>query len=286
MARVRPLRQLGKDEYWLQDRIYSDPSILGLGDLERVSREKTQSSGGKLDMLLKDPRDDSMFEVEVMLGETDESHIIRCIEYWDLEKRRWPQRKHTAVLVAEKITSRFYNVVHLFSQSIPLIGIQFNTIELEGNPGLHFTKVIDSYEEPEVESPSESPQVDEAFWSKKAPEQVKLARCIQNLASEILEEVELRFLDQYMVLTVGRYDRVKFWSRKADQTLLEYRLEEEKFAEAVVSCQAHGIEPSQKGDKLLFQTKATAFSNQRGLHEALIRSLYSRELRLRTTQAA
>ena len=44
-----------------------------------------------LDILLKDPQDDTMFEVEVMLGETDETHIIRTIEYWDNEKRRWPQ---------------------------------------------------------------------------------------------------------------------------------------------------------------------------------------------------
>ena len=33
-------------------------------------------------MLLKDPEDDSMFEVELKLGATDETHIIRTIEYW------------------------------------------------------------------------------------------------------------------------------------------------------------------------------------------------------------
>src|ERR1035437_2332012 len=92
---VKPLRECGKDEYWLQDKIYENPSILGLGDLEMVSNEKPQSSGGRLDLLLKDPEDDSMFEVEVMLDPTDESHIIRTIEYWDLEQRRWPKRSHT-----------------------------------------------------------------------------------------------------------------------------------------------------------------------------------------------
>jgi len=42
-----------------------------------------------------------MYEVEVMLGETDPSHIIRSIEYWDNEKRKYPQRQHFAVLIAE-----------------------------------------------------------------------------------------------------------------------------------------------------------------------------------------
>jgi len=85
---VKWLRDCGRDEYWLQDKIYENPSVLGLGDLERVSNEKVQSSGGRIDLILKDPEDDSMYEVEVMLGETDESHIVRTIEYWDLEKRR------------------------------------------------------------------------------------------------------------------------------------------------------------------------------------------------------
>ncbi len=43
-----------------------------------------------------------MYEIEVQLGETDPSHIIRTIEYWDLVKRKWPQRQHFAVLVANE----------------------------------------------------------------------------------------------------------------------------------------------------------------------------------------
>src|SRR5262245_31930631 len=82
------LKEAGYDEYWLQDRIFENPQILGPGELEAVTRERQQSSGGKLDVLLKDPEDNGMYEVEVMLGQTDESHIIRAIEYWDIEKRK------------------------------------------------------------------------------------------------------------------------------------------------------------------------------------------------------
>ena len=38
---------------------------------------------------------------------TDESHIIRTIEYWDIERKRYRQYDHTAVIVAEDITSGF-----------------------------------------------------------------------------------------------------------------------------------------------------------------------------------
>ena len=111
LAQQISLREAGLDEYWLQRQITENPACLGLGDLETISTERRQSSGGRLDILLKDPADDAMYEVEVMLGETDETHIIRTIEYWDNEKRIWPLRQHFAVLVAEQINRRFFNVM-------------------------------------------------------------------------------------------------------------------------------------------------------------------------------
>ncbi len=56
------IRNAGKDEYWLQDIIYEDPKILGLGDLVAVNKEKKQSSGGRLDILLKEPTENLLRE--------------------------------------------------------------------------------------------------------------------------------------------------------------------------------------------------------------------------------
>src|SRR5579859_6132661 len=108
------LRNAGFDEAWLQQRILEDPAMLGLGDVSVIKREKKQSSGGRLDFLMLDAELDTMYEVEVMLGRLDESHIIRAIEYWDIERRSWPSREHSAVIVAEDITNRFFNVIGLF----------------------------------------------------------------------------------------------------------------------------------------------------------------------------
>ena len=86
---TRSIRDCGFDEVWLQDQIADNPNCLqlGSGELELVSRERQQAGGGRLDILLKNPDDDSMYEVEVMLGETDEKHIIHTIEYWDRENQ-------------------------------------------------------------------------------------------------------------------------------------------------------------------------------------------------------
>lgn len=64
-------------------------------------------------MLLEDDSGDRRYEVELMLGSTDESHLIRTIEYWDIERRKWPGYDHTAVLIAEELAARFLNVISL-----------------------------------------------------------------------------------------------------------------------------------------------------------------------------
>ena len=81
VSRTVSLRSVGKDETWLQDQIWEDPSCLGLGELEGMAKERVVNSGGRLDILLKNPLDDSMYEVETMLGDTDPDHIVRTIEY-------------------------------------------------------------------------------------------------------------------------------------------------------------------------------------------------------------
>jgi hypothetical protein len=275
---VKSLGEYNRDEYWLQDKIYEDPSILGLGDLERVTIEKVQSSGGRLDLLLKNPEDDSMFEVEVMLGETDASHIIRTIEYWDLERRRWPKRSHTAVLVAEGINTRFFNVVQLLSQAIPIIGIQVSAVELEGKLGLHFTQMINSYEEPEVEG--DSPLVDEGYWKKEDPDTLIFARDYEAFAKTLFENVTLRFCKSYLVVTIGALDRIWIWPAKGELTWIQYRLEEKEIEALKKTLEAKGILPKiTYGEYLTFRTEKNSITNYGEEHKKLLLGLYAKDLK-------
>ena len=128
------------NEAWVQQVIADDPSILGIGNVQLRDKERLQPRAGRLDLLLQDPDTNKRYEVEIQLGPTDESHIIRTIEYWDLERKRYPQYEHCAVLVAENITSRFLNVISLFNGHIPLIAIQMKAVAINDGMGLLFTK--------------------------------------------------------------------------------------------------------------------------------------------------
>ncbi len=165
----------------IQSFIFSNPNVLGLGDLTPLTREKIQPAGGRLDILLGDD-DGARYEVEIQLGATDPSHIIRTIEYWDTERKRYPNYDHCAVIVAEEITSRFMNVISLFNGHIPLIAIQIATYKTDKGISLTFTKVLDRMtigtdEEEQYEI------TDRKYWENKST--AKMLKAVDSIFADI-----------------------------------------------------------------------------------------------------
>jgi predicted transport protein len=215
-------------EKWLQDRIGEDPSLLGLGDLVLRDRERPHAGAGRLDLLLQDAETSRRYEVEIQLGKTDESHIIRTIEYWDIERKRYPQYDHVAVIVAEDITSRFLNVIGLFNGYIPLVAIQLSAIQVGDTVSLVFSKVIDEMrlglvdEDEEVRAPA-----DRSYWEKRSNKQtLAMADEVFGWVHELDPDLELKYNKFYIGLAKGGRPNnfVSFVPRK-DWLLVVIKLE-------------------------------------------------------------
>jgi hypothetical protein len=217
------IRDAGLDENWLQEKICDDPSILGLGPLEVVSKERRQSSGGRLDILCVNQDDDGMYEIEIMLGQTDESHIIRTIEYWDIEKKRWPRRQHTAVLVAEKINRRFYNVIHLLSDTVPIIGIQAGLLRIDNKQILNFTKIIDSYEEPELETDLNEGVINEDVFKNKWPHVYSVWSYLRGEIESFATINRVGYRKRQISLSYGDRSRIWIANRANNQVCIKIR---------------------------------------------------------------
>ncbi|MSR78460.1 MAG: hypothetical protein EXS63_09625 [Candidatus Omnitrophica bacterium] len=207
---IRLKNQSDFTERWLQERIEEDPSLLGLGDVVVVQRERKQSSGGRIDFLLDDAEAQTMYEVEIMLGATDESHIIRTIEYWDIERRRFPSREHKAVIVAEELTSRFFNVITLMNRSIPIIAIQLSAKKVEEKIILDFIKVLDIFEEPGDEELLEGDAVDRAYWEKRSNNKA-LSLCDELIVTAKNYYPNLRITYNRGHIALGTERRNFFW---------------------------------------------------------------------------
>ncbi len=242
------LREVGKDERWLQDRVNDDPSILGLGDLAVFKRERIQSSGGRIDFVLYDPEDDTVrYEVEIMLGTLNESHIIRTIEYWDIERTRYPSLEHRAVIVAEDITNRFFNIISLMNKAIPIIAIQLNAFALEENLVLNFVKVLDLVEIGEEDEGLQE-TTDRKYWEARAnPASIRL---FDELIRIVKTASEPRLTYNKGHIAIGTLGQHFMWChpRKAANIFLVLRVGEENRDAIVAKFESQGIECS-KGER-------------------------------------
>ncbi len=216
------------NERWLQDRIGEDPSLLGLGDLVLKDRERLQPHAGRLDLLLQDAETNRRYEAEIQLGKTDEAHIIRTIEYWDIERKRYPQYDHTAVIVAEDITSRFLNVIGLFNGFIPLVAIQLYAVRLDDSISLVFSKIVDEMPLGLVDEDEEvREETNRAYWEKRGSKQT-LAMADEMLAwlRELDPGLELKYNKFYIGLAKdGRPNNFVTFRPQKDWLRLEVRLD-------------------------------------------------------------
>ncbi|MBF4983621.1 hypothetical protein FNJ87_04520 [Nonlabens mediterrranea] len=223
------------NEAWLQDVIAKEPELLGLGDLILKDKERKQPRAGRLDILLQDPEINKRYELEIQLGKTDESHIIRTIEYWDIERKRYPQYEHCAVIVAEEITSRFLNVISLFNGTIPLIAIQLTAYRNGDDYFLTFNKVLDEMSLGLVDDDEDINELtDRNYWEtqKGTKKTVKIVDEALDLITEVIPGYQLKYNKFYIGLAQdGRADNFILFRAQKNNTRMEIRLEQSNVLE-------------------------------------------------------
>jgi hypothetical protein len=191
-------------EKWVEDRIVENPSLLGLGELTVRDRQRTQPRAGRLDLLLQDDGN-RRYEVELQLGASDESHIIRTLEYWDVERKRYPQYEHRAVVIAEDVTTRFLNVISLFNSSVPIIAVQMVAFRVGDGVSLLFTTVLDEIERGLVDEDEERTETaDRSYWETRgSKETIRLADRLLKVVQTFAPDVELKYNNHYVGLARG-----------------------------------------------------------------------------------
>ena len=277
----KTIRKLGFDERWLQNRIEEDTTILGLGDLTVLEREKTQESGGRIDFLLYDPEEGTRYEVEVMLGKLDASHIIRTIEYWDIERRRYPNIEHRAVIVAEEITNRFFNVISLFNQFIPIIAVQLSAFEFEGKVILNFVKVLDISEQGVDDTESISEQVDRQHWEKISNSKaINVVDEIVKLLDVLSENIRITYNKGHIALGTTGTNFAWFHPRKtASHCFIDFKIDSDQRTEFIQQLEEAGINAGTRRKTMKVKLNSQEIENNRELIQNIVSSCeqYSRQ---------
>jgi predicted transport protein len=194
-------------ESWIQKQIAEDPSILGLGDLILKDKERIQPRAGRLDILLQEPETKKRYTVEIQLGKTDEAHLVRTLEYYDIERKRYPQYEHCGVIIAEDITTRFLNVISMFNGTIPLIALQMKAYKVGDDIGLVFTKILDEVNYGLVDEDEEVQElVDRDFWIKRSSTEImKLSDELLTIMKNIIPDFDYKYNKAYIGMTVNGF---------------------------------------------------------------------------------
>lgn len=119
------------EERHIQSIIVANPKILGLGDDLKGSKEINQKNAGRLDLLFQDNNLNKKYEVEIQLGQLDESHLLRTIGYWNIERKKSPDFDHTAVVIAENIRPKILDLIELLKGIVSVIVLEMTAFEKE-----------------------------------------------------------------------------------------------------------------------------------------------------------
>lgn len=258
------LRDAGRDEKWLQEVISKDAAILGFGDVVVIQRERPQPTGGRIDLVLADPDENLRYEVEIMLGAVDESHIIRTIEYWDVERRRFPSHEHRAVIVAEEITNRFFNVIGLLNKAIPIVALQLNAFLMADKLCLSFVRVLDVMEEGE-DDPGEP--ADRKDWeSRGCRKSLDLMDAIVALVPRDAGEVRVKYNRGHVALGTSGTNFCWFHPRKGGHIHFHIKPGQEIREELIPKLEEKGIECGpRRGDEMRVVLTAKEFEESKEL---------------------
>jgi hypothetical protein len=224
-ATATTLKQIGKDEKWLQDWLTEDPQRLGIGNVAIKAKELRHyvGKGGRLDILAYNAAIDTYYEIEIMLGECDPDHGFRVLDYWARERLRHPNSRHVAVLVAEDLSGRYKTVIEALTQHLPLIAVELKTLQLGTEPPVATTfAVVFSQPDDLVLQPADEPERaeglvpnDEETWRATRPEFTEAAKLMYKTYLEKVGPTTIDFsAKSYISLKKGKRAWFPMWPRQ------------------------------------------------------------------------
>lgn len=266
------------DEAWLESLIRERASLLGLGQLEVISAQKSHAHGGRLDLLLRDVKNQTNFVVELMLGTLDETHIVRTIEYWLRERAQKSNEDydHIAVLAAENVLgNRFVDVVRFLSRQMPLVLLEIHALKIGDQFTIQFAKVFDG-RDTELNEVSTVVEATRDSWiENSSQESVLLA---EQFFTEILKSIEpditLTFKQQFLGLRVGnRVNNFVLFNPK--RQFLRVRIIISKAEEFGERLKTNGIDVfATTNGRLKFRLTASGYNSNKSLLSEICRSAY------------
>jgi hypothetical protein len=146
--KLRPKKPVTADSIELLEKdiesFFSEsPEHLSLGPI-KIQGSQIRHDFGTLDLLAYQSDTNTYFEIEIMLGEADNWHIVHVLDYWSNEKAKKPFSNHVGVLITESCRGRYNKLLHTLPDFLPLIVMELN-ITTVGDSESYYIECIPIY---------------------------------------------------------------------------------------------------------------------------------------------
>ena len=123
MARKRKisLRNKNINEKFVQEYFEQNINFLGFTDGILLDKEEIQPGSKRLNMLFQESGTERCYVVGVKLGNLDENHILKTIEYWNLSKKKYPKFEHCIIFYVGNITGEAMLLLDSYNKQSQII---------------------------------------------------------------------------------------------------------------------------------------------------------------------
>ena len=143
----------------------------------------------------------------------------------------------------------------LLGSAIPIVAIQVNVVEADGKKVLHFSKILDTYEEPEEEGSTDfSEYHTEEHWDQKSPWTLEAAKALFEATKSKLPNSKLHFVKNYIAIEVNGNNYIWLHKRGNGKSLLNCWISETNMQEAIALLDKAGFVYSRKNQTLRITT--------------------------------
>ena len=124
--------------------------------------------------------------------------------------------------------------------------MQANIVEVDGKRELYFSKVLDTYEEPEEESWLSNDKHDESYWQEYSPWTLDAAKALLEVVRPIYANASLNLVKYYIAIEVNRHNYLWLNKRGRGKSMLGFTVSEQLLSQALEALDAAGMPYVQK----------------------------------------
>jgi hypothetical protein len=168
-------------------------------------------------------------------------------------------------------------VIHLLSYSIPIIAVEVSLLSVNDTKSLHFTKLLNTYEEVDDGTSLDTRNYNRDYWVQKAKWTLDAAVTLLEQTSSVIKTAVMTYAKGYIAITIDGSTYMRLYKRSANKSLLEFRIEDALQINVAELLDANAITYTRKPRKFMITVDTNIIEKYSAIFISVARSFVRSE---------